>query len=354
VPRRPSRTKSSCENVGTLLMSDFFQSNQLTTLQRLRPNPQLEEEVTQTQRKIVVVVPCLASHYKPEILRKLLECITTVSCISEIVVVLNGSAGELESQDSYLAQSVAQDTLPIKILLCEGLGKGRAMKTGFDYVYRRYNSTVIVVTFDADFQSFSKEYLFRLVYPIAVLGGQANKGYYARFSSTTLNGRLTRLLVFPMLHAIQEQCPTSDLNRWLLSFRYPLSGDVALASEILPHLKLEGSWAYDLSLLHSLFQHKDNTSIFQTDLLDNYEHLHRDLSGDRLSGLLDAFDDISTYLIRLFPIDHHRLIRDYSNLAHTYCDKYEKLRLFNGMVTSGRDRQFVSHFLDHLNSRGEA
>jgi glucosyl-3-phosphoglycerate synthase len=331
-------------------MSDFFQSNQITTLQRLRPNLQLEEEVTQSHRKIVVVVPCLASHYKPGILRKLLECIATVSCISEIVVVLNGSDGELESLDSYLTQSIAHNTLPINILLCEGLGKGRAIKTGFDYAYHRYNNTVIVVTFDADFQSFSKEYFFRLVYPIAVLGGQANKGYYARFSPTTLHGRLTRLLVFPMLHAIQEQCPTSDLNRWLLSFRYPLSGDVALASEILPHLKLEGSWAYDLSLLHSLFQHKDNTAVFQTDLLDNYEHLHRDLSGDRLSGLLDAFEDISTYLISLFPIDRNRLIRDYRNLAHLYCDKYAKLRLFNGIATSDRDRQFVFHFIDQLNS----
>lgn len=335
-------------------MSDFFQSNQITTLQRLRPNIQLEEEVTQSQRQIVVIVPCLASHYKPGILRKLLECITTVSCISEIIVVLNGSDGELESQDSYLTKSITQNTTLINILLCEGLGKGRAIKMGFDYAYRRYNSTAIVVTFDADFQSFSKEYFFRLVYPIAVLGGQANKGYYARFSPTTLNGRLTRLLVFPMLHAIQEQCPTSDLNRWLLSFRYPLSGDVALASEILPHLNLEGSWAYDLSLLHSLFQYQTNTSVFQTDLLDNYEHLHRDLSGDGPSGLLDAFKDISTYLVRLFPVDRNRLIRDYRNLAHLYCDKYEKLRLFNGIATSDRDRQFVLHFTDHLHGVGNA
>jgi glucosyl-3-phosphoglycerate synthase len=329
-------------------MSDFFQSNHLTTLQRLRPNPQLEEEVTQSQRKIVVVVPCLASHYKHGILRKLLECIQTVSCISEIVVVLNGSAGELESQDASLAQSVAQDTLPIKILLCEGLGKGRAIKTGFDYVYHRYNSTVIVVTFDADFQSFSREYLFRLVYPIAVLGGRANKGYYARFSSTTLNGRLTRLLVFPMLHAIQEQCPTSDLNRWLLSFRYPLSGDVALASEILPHLKLEGSWAYDLSLLTSLFQYKDDNSIYQTDLLDNYEHSHRDLSGDRHSGLIAVFADIENYLMKLFPVDRNRLILDYRNLAQIYCSKYEQLAKFNGIEASDRDRQLVYQFIDHL------
>lgn len=335
-------------------MSDFFQSYQITTLQRLRPHLQLEEEVKQSQRKIVVIVPCLASHYTSGILRKLLECVATISYISEIVVVLNGSDDELTSLDSYLTTSIEHNTLPISILLCEGLGKGRAIKMGFDYVYSRYQSTVILITLDADFQSLSKEYFLRLVYPIAVLGGQANKGYYARFSPTTLNGRLTRLLVFPMLYAIQEQCPTSDLNRWLLSFRYPLSGDVALASEILPHLKLEGNWAYDLSLLTSLFQHNDNTSVFQTDLIDNYEHLHRDLSGDRQSGLIEAFEDISTYLMGLFPIDRDRLIRDYRNLAHIYCDKYDKLKLFNGIATSDSDRQLVSTFIDHLNGSGSS
>ena len=219
---------------------------------------------------------------------------------------------------------------------------------GFDYVYQQYKNSGIVITLDADFQSFSKEYFFRLVYPIAVLGGQANKGYYARFSQTALNGRLTRLLVFPMLYAIEEQCPTSELNRWLLSFRYPLSGDVALASEILPQLKLESNWAYDLSLLKSLFQYKDEISVYQTDLIDNYEHLHRDLSSDRHSGLMGVFKDISNYLIRLFPVDHGRLILDYRNLAQIYCHKYEKLALFNGINNSEEDRRLVSQFIEHL------
>lgn len=330
-------------------MSDFFQSNQITTLQYLRPNIQLEEEVKKSQRKLVVVVPCLISHYKTGILRKLLECIKTISYISEIVIILNGSDIELKSQDFYLTQSIENNKIPINILLCEGLGKGRAIKMGFDYVYQRYKNSAILITLDADFQSFSKEYFLRLVYPIAVLEGQANKGYYARFSQTTLNGRLTRLLVFPMLYAIQEQCPTSDLNRWLLSFRYPLSGDVALASEILPHLKLEGNWAYDLSLLCSLFQYKDDISIYQTDLIDNYEHLHRDLSGDRQSGLIEAFEDISNYLMSVFTIDRNRLILDYHNLAQIYCYKYEKLALFNGIETSDKDRQLVFQFKEYLN-----
>lgn len=329
-------------------MSDFFQSSQITTLQHLRPNLRLEEEVKNSKRPFVVVVPCLVSHYTTGLLQRLLDCIATVSYLSEIVVVLNGSDQDLKSHAPLLTQSNDTNTVPIRILLCEGLGKGRAVKMGFESIHGRYNAGAIVVTLDADLQSFSKEYFVRLVYPIAVLGGQANKGYYARHSPTTLHGRLTRLLVFPMLHAIQEQCPTSDFNRWLLSFRYPLSGDVALASEILPHLTLEDNWAYDLSLLTSLFQYKDNNSIYQTDLLDNYEHSHRDLSGDRHSGLIAVSADIADYLMKLFPVDRNRLILDYRNLAQIYCSKYERLAKFNGIEASNRDRGLVLQFIDHL------
>jgi len=329
-------------------MSDFFQSNQITTLQHLRPNIQLDEEVKTSDRTFVVVVPCLVSHYKNGQLRRLLHGIATVPYISEIVVVLNGPETDLTSEGFSIAQSTETKNLPVKTLVCEGVGKGRAIKLGFDYVYARYSDRVVLITIDADFQSFSKEYFLRLAYPIAVLGGHANKGYYARFSPTTLNGRLTRLLVFPMLYAIQGQCPTSDLNQWLLSFRYPLSGDVALASEILPHLNLEDNWAYDLSLLTSLFPHKGDLSIYQTELIDNYEHSHRDLADSRQSGLIETFADISTYLMDLFPIDRDRLISDYRNLAQIYCDKYKKLALFNGIKTSNSDRQLVDRFIDYL------
>lgn len=329
-------------------MSDFFQSNQIITLQHLRPNPHREDAIKKSQRRVVVVVPCLVSHCQTGVLQKIIECFNAVPFVSEIVVVLNGTHIELTNQDFLLTQSIEVNKIPINILLCEGLGKGRAIKMGFDYVYEHYKNTGIVITLDADLKSFSKEYFCRLVYPIAVLGGQANKGYYARFSQTALNGRLTRLLVFPLLYAIQGQCPSSELNRWLLSFRYPLSGDVALASEILPKLQLESNWAYDLSLLKTLFQYKDEISVYQTDLTDNYEHLHRDLSDDRQSGLMGVFEDIASYLLSLFPVDRDRLILDYRNLAQIYCQKYEKLALFNGIKNQDGDRGLVSQFTEHL------
>jgi len=331
-------------------MSDFFQYKNITTLQSLRLNRRLEEDVMNVQKKLAVVIPCLVSHYESGVLRKLLDQLSTVSLISEIIVVLNGNQSEFKNFNKFLAQAIEADSSRLKFLTIDGLGKGRAIKIGFDYAYQRHKKEAILVTLDADLQSFSKEYFLRLVYPIAVLGGHVNKGYYARFSTTKLDGRLTRLLVIPMLYAIQEQHPASDLTHWLLSFRYPLSGDVALSSDLVPHLTLHDNWAYDLSLLNSLYHHQDELSIYQTELTNNYEHLHRNLDGNGDLGLTELTKDITIYLIGLFPLNINRLIDDYHKLALSYCEKYKKLALFNGIKYSNSDNQLVLQILVYLNS----
>jgi glucosyl-3-phosphoglycerate synthase len=325
-------------------MSDFFQYKNITTLQSLRLNKRLEEDVMNAQKKLVVVIPCLVSHYVSGVLQKLLDQLRTVSLISEIIVVLNGNQSEVKNFNKSFTQ-IKVDSNLIKFLMIDGIGKGRAIKFGFDYAYQHYKKEAILVTLDADLQSFSKEYFLRLVYPIVLLGGHFNKGYYARFSPSKLDGRLTRLLVIPMLYAIQEQHPASDLTYWLLSFRYPLSGDVALVSDVVPHLTLHDNWAYDLSLLYSLYHLQDELSIYQTELTDNYEHLHRNLDGDKDLGLSELIKDISIYLMGLLPLNINRFIDDYENLAFRYCDKYKKLALFNGIKDSNTDNQLVLKIL---------
>jgi len=331
-------------------MSDFFQYKNITTLQSLRLNKRLEEDVTNAQKKLVVVIPCLVSHYESGVLQKLLDQLRTVSLISEIIVVLNGNQSEVKNFNKSLTQTIKADSNLIKFLMIDGSGKGRAIKFGFDYAYQHYEKEAILVTLDADLQSFSKDYFLRLVYPVVLLGGHVNKGYYARFSPSKLDGRLTRLLVIPMLYAIQEQHPASDLTHWLLSFRYPLSGDVALARDVVPHLTLHDNWAYDLSLLNSLYHRQDELSIYQTELTDNYEHLHRNLDGDRDLGLIELTKDISIYLMGLFPLNINRFIDDYEKLASRYCEKYKKLALFNGIKDSNIDNQLVLKILAYLNS----
>lgn len=315
-------------------MSDFFQSQSITTLQSLCVNKQMEAEVIASNKKIIVVVPCSMRHYKLQTIHRLISQLQTVTYLHAIVVILSGNDAEGEKNKNDLYHSFEPQSDLITVLSSVETGKGRALKVGFDYVYQHYQNHSVVVTLDADLQSFSSDFLLKLIYPIAVFGGHFNKGYYARFSNNKLDGRLTRLLVFPLLDAMRTQDPTSALLQWLLAFRYPLSGDVALSSQLLPQLELADHWAYDLSLLTSLYRSQYTLDIYQTALSENYEHLHRSVEKDGASGLMDVARDVMGYLSKLTSLDRPRLAADYYRLAKQYSEKYKKLALFNGFTYS--------------------
>jgi len=330
-------------------MSDFFQSKSVITLQSICENSQIEAEVRESEKKIVVVIPCSMRHYSLRTIHNLLNQLKTISFIHEIIIVLNGTNTELEYYNNDLVCSTEPPFTLIKVLIVSGSGKGHALKIGFDYVYTHYQNDAILVTLDADLKSFNVDYLLKLVYPIAVFGGHFNKGYYVRFSNNKLDGRLTRLLVFPLLYAIKEQHPTSEFVQWLLAFRYPLSGDVAMSSQLLPQLSLSEHWAYDLSLLASVYRSQQALEIYQTELLDNYEHLHRSTEKNAELGLMEVAKDISDYLTTLHPLNRTRLMADYRRISMQYCYKYQKLALFNGFTYSLETEQsLIARFLNHL------
>ena len=312
-------------------MADFFQSKQIITLQSFCTNSHLEAEVRASAKKIVVVVPCSIRHYSLRTIHNLLNQLKTVPFLHEVIVILNGKNTELEHYNSDLFSSIEPRSILINALSATHGGKGFALKIGFDYVYKHYQNNAILVTLDADLQSFTVDYLLKLVYPIAVFEGHFNKGYYARFSHSKLDGRLTRLVVFPLLYAIQAQHPSNELLQWLLAFRYPLSGDVGFSSQLIPQFNLADDWAYDLSLLTSVYHKKQGLEIYQTELSDNYEHLHRSIEKNGELGLMGVARDIVDYLAALHPLDKNRLIVDYQILAKQYCEKYQKLALFNGL-----------------------
>lgn len=311
------------------VMVDFFQSKQITTLQKLCDNSHLEAEIIASQKKIVIVIPCSIHHYQMRTIHNLLNQLNSVPFIYQIIIILNGKVAN-QTNHELLDIDDPRVTL-INALSSDRAGKGYALKIGFDFAYSQHQEHSVIVTLDADLQSFTTEYLLKLIYPIAVLNGHFNKGYYARFSDNKLDGRLTRLLVFPLLYAMQLQHPKDQLLEWLLEFRYPLSGDVSFSSELIPELNITEHWSYDLSLLISVFQKKEKIDIYQTELSDNYQHLHQPIEKNESEGLLRVAENILDYLTTLYALDKTRLISDYNLLAKQYCKKYQKLASFNGL-----------------------
>lgn len=68
--------------------------------------------------------------------------------------------------------------------------------------------------------------LARLIYPVAnpAFNYMFCKGYYARVADGTMNGRVSRLLVTPLLRALKKVCGQREFLDYMDSFRYPLAG----------------------------------------------------------------------------------------------------------------------------------
>ena len=91
----------------------------------------------------------------------------------------------------------------------------------------------IIATQDCDVASFRRADLARLCYAVAhpQLGYRFAKMYYIRVTDR-LYGRVSRLFLAPLLHAVVRVAGHMPLVDFLLSFRYPLAGEVAMTREL--------------------------------------------------------------------------------------------------------------------------
>ena len=109
-------------------------------------------------------------------------------------------------------------------------GKGRACWLAIGYVLAEERAAYIAFQ-DADVVNFSRAMLARLVLPAVepTVDFDFVKAYYARVSDR-LHGRVTRLLLTPLLAAFTRLIGQDPYIRYLSSFRYALSGEFAVKS----------------------------------------------------------------------------------------------------------------------------
>jgi hypothetical protein len=112
------------------------------------------------------------------------------------------------SSDTTVTLWAAQQTStfrPRKVEAAGPGGKGRNVWTCFGYVLASEQARMVAVH-DCDILTYHRELLTRLCYPLAhpALGFDFCKGYYARVTQQ-LNGRVMRLLVTPLLRALERR-----------------------------------------------------------------------------------------------------------------------------------------------------
>ena len=369
------------------------QSSDITTLHILNQDTRhLSSHLRKTAatQKAAAVIPCLATEFiTPEnqpIFRNILFNLSKVEYLRHIIFGVDNATEEdvglLKSLlDEYgLNNAIVQwNNGPILAGIFRKLtdagfevsspGKGRNlfMSSGICLALEADAAALM----DADIISFSRDQVDRLFYPVMALEYDFVKGYYSRIHNNHFYGRVKRLLIDPLLLALQRQeaCLHNEraacIISFLLNFRYQLSGEVALKTNLLRAMSFSMDWGVEL---YSLIEaSRKASSICQVQFsLCPFDHKHQScIPGNAEQGGLQqmAQDIISTlfhFLIReqnMMVGEHFfsELLESYLTVAHTMITKYEHDSIFNNLsYDRGIEEELAcSVFAGVLRSAGE-
>lgn len=279
-------------------MSDFFQTGAIATLHRLGPPdlPRLERELGDfaEENPIALVLPCHIREVGTKALRHIARELKNVGYIKQIVVGIDGAnARGWKKARHFFRQMPQQPTLlwndgPRMKNLFEKLeaaelgagesGKGRNVWACLGYVLASEQAGMVAVH-DCDISTYNREMLARLCYPVAhpQLGFDFCKGYYARVTDR-LNGRAMRLLVTPLLRALKSIVGQHPFLVYMDTFRYPLAGEFSMDLDVVRRVRIPADWALEVGMLAEVLRTCAPRAICQSELCENYEHKHQDLS----------------------------------------------------------------------------
>tara|TARA_Y100000815_G_scaffold112052_1_gene100702 strand:- start:282 stop:1493 length:1212 start_codon:yes stop_codon:yes gene_type:complete len=301
-------------------MGDFQQPGHVATLHNFgtwSPSDlERHVEAFSATRKINLILPSLFSELEAPALDNIVNTLSEIRYLNHIVIGLDRANAEqfafakeyfsrLPQKHSILWNDGPRLTeihnrLTEKELAPQELGKGRNVWYCMGYNLACRDSEIVALH-DCDIVTYSKEMLTRLVYPLAnpSFPYYFAKGYYPRVADGKLNGRVTRLLVTPLLMAIEKTCGRSDYVDYLQAFRYPLAGEFAMRTSVLSSIRIPSDWGLEIGVLSEVSRNLSRHAICQVDIADTYDHKHQPLSQEDASrGLSRMSMDISKSLFR--------------------------------------------------------
>ena len=177
-------------------------------------------------------------------------------------------------------------------------GKGRAVWLGLGLATLHAGA---IALHDADIITYDRSYCLKLLFPLLEpeFGFAFTKAYYARISNEPrkLNGRVTRLFVAPLLHSLMDVWGHRDYISYLSSYRYPLSGEFALTSDLALTTRIPANWGLEVGLLAEVYRNVALKRIAQVDL-GTFDHKHQNVGQSPNQGLQKMCRDILHSLLR--------------------------------------------------------
>lgn len=177
-------------------------------------------------------------------------------------------------------------------------GKGRAVWLGLGLATLHAGA---IALHDADIITYDYTYPLKLLFPLLEpeFGFAFTKAYYARISNEPrkINGRVTRLFVAPLLHSLMDVWGHRDYISYLSAYRYPLSGEFALTSDLALTTRIPANWGLEVGLLAEVYRNVALKRIAQVDL-GTFDHKHQAVGQSTDQGLQKMCRDILHSLLR--------------------------------------------------------
>lgn len=365
-------------------MADFYQNGIVTTLHNIvdRSLEELEEELRRFSRSrpMALILPSLFSELEGEALPNIIEELKGADYLSEIVIGLDrADAGQYRHALGFFAELpqshriLWNDGPRLKALdrdlhklgvAPEEPGKGRNVWYCMGYILAAKKAEAVALH-DCDIVTYTRELLARLIYPVANphYNYEFCKGYYARVASGRINGRVSRLLVTPLILALKRVIGYNDYLEYMNSFRYPLAGEFSFRRDVLNDIRIPSDWGLEIGVLSEMHRNYANNRLCQVDIARVYDHKHQDLSpGDTEGGLNKMSIDITKALYRklatqgiTFSNEIFRSLKaTYYRIGLDFVEAYRNDGLMNGLsLDIHSEEKAVEMFAQNIMTAGQ-
>ena len=366
-------------------MGDFSQNGIISNLHDFgtKSTADIEKELLKfsKERKMELILPSLYSELKGDALPNIVKQIGETKYLNHIIIGLD-KASKSEAIKAW--KFFKGLNTPFTILWNDGpklkklheelkekglapseTGKGRNVWYCLGMCIARDEARSVALH-DCDIKTYDRRMLAKLFYPVVnpFFNFEFCKGYYPRIANGKMNGRVARLLVFPLLTALEKTIGKSDYLEFMKSFKYPLAGEFSFRRNVLPELRISSDWGIEVGILSEMQRSFSPQNICQVDLADTYDHKHQILSiDDETKGLSRMSIDIIKTFIKKLATQGHTFSREkFRSLKATYyrsaldlIDIYRSDAVMNGLkFDSHTEEKAVELFAINIMKAGEA
>lgn len=365
-------------------MSDFFQNGVITTLHRLteRSIEEIEHELVSFSESnpMALLLPSLFSELEGPALKNIVDELEKVPYLSQIIIGLDrADKDQFEFAKKYFSRlpqnyrilwndgprlKALDDMLQKEGLAPKEMGKGRNVWYCLGYFIASGQAETIALH-DCDILTYKRDLLARLMLPVAhpSFGYKFCKGYYYRAANGKLNGRVSRLLVTPLVRAFKEVIGYNSYLEYIDSFRYPLAGEFCMQKDVVKTIRIPSDWGLEIGVLSEVNRNYSNNRLCQVDIADAYDHKHQELSvDDQKRGLSKMSIDISKSFFRklatqgvvISPEVIRTLKATYYRMALDYIEQYHNDAHMNGLKLDRHNEELaVEMFSANIIKAGE-